>query len=59
MTVVGSAILVVGVLGAFEADKGGSRIRADVQSSIYTCVAAALLAASPSYFDPARPGRLH
>ena len=38
MTVMGSAILVVGVLGAFEADKGGVRIRADVQSSIYTCV---------------------
>jgi len=36
MTVMGSAILVVGVLGAFEAEKGGVRIRADVQSSIYT-----------------------
>jgi len=32
----GSAILVVGILGAFEMDKGGVRIRADVQSSIYT-----------------------
>ena len=30
------AILVMGVLGAFEAEKGGVRIRADVQSSIYT-----------------------
>ncbi len=36
MTVMGSAILVVGILGAFEVETGGVRIRADVQSSIYT-----------------------
>jgi len=36
MTVMGSAVLVMGVLGAFEAEQDGVRIRADVQSSIYT-----------------------
>jgi hypothetical protein len=36
MTVMGSMILLAGTLGAFEAEQGGIRIRADVQSSIYT-----------------------
>ena len=35
MTVMGSVILVAGALGAFEMEKDGVRIRADVQSSIY------------------------
>lgn len=51
MTVMSSVILVVGTLGAFEVEKDGVRIRAEVQSSIYNWHVTNVGAAPITHFE--------